>query len=74
MFQTGDTIMRTIVKLLCNITFCLSTIVSYCLNWLIIKKMWLNIFEARCEKTGLRGFCPGPTQTRLYSYRRWLEA
>ena len=26
------------------------------------------------EKTGLRGFRPGPTQTRLYSYRRWLEA
>ena len=30
--------------------------------------------EPRCEKTGLRGFRPGPTQTRLYSYRRWLEA
>ena len=24
--------------------------------------------EPRCEKTGLRGFRPGPTQTRLYSY------
>ena len=22
-------------------------------------------FEPRCEKTGLRGFRPGPTQTRL---------
>ena len=32
------------------------------------------IFEPRCEKTGLRGFRPGPTQTRLYSHRRWLEA
>ena len=31
-------------------------------------------FEPRCEKTGLRGFRPGPTQTRLYSHRRWLEA
>ena len=31
-------------------------------------------FEPRCEKTGLRGFRPGPTQTRLYSYTRWLEA
>ena len=30
--------------------------------------------EPRCEKTGLRGFRPGPTQTRLYSYRRLLEA
>ena len=30
--------------------------------------------EPRCEKTGLRGFRPGPTQTRLYSHTRWLEA
>ena len=30
--------------------------------------------EPRCEKTGLRGIRPGPTQTGLYSYRRWLEA
>ena len=29
-------------------------------------------FESRCEKTGLQGFRSGPTQTRLYSYRRWL--
>ena len=26
------------------------------------------------EKTDLRGFRPGPTQTGLYSHRRWLEA
>ena len=26
--------------------------------------------EPRSEKTGLRGFRPGPTQTGLYSYRR----
>ena len=31
-------------------------------------------YEPRCEKTGLRGFRPGPTQTGLYSHRRWLEA
>ena len=31
-------------------------------------------FEPRSEKTGLQGFRPGPTQTRLYSHRRWLEA
>ena len=31
-------------------------------------------YEPRCEKTGLRGFRPGPTQTRLYSHTRWLEA
>ena len=30
--------------------------------------------EPRCEKTGLRGFRPGPIQTRLYSHMRWLEA
>ena len=31
-------------------------------------------YEPRSEKTGLRGFRPGPTQTGLYSDRRWLEA
>ena len=31
-------------------------------------------YEPRCEKTGLRGFWPGPTQTGLYCHRRWLEA
>ena len=31
-------------------------------------------FEPRCEKTGLRGFRPGPTQTELCSHRRWLDA
>ena len=31
-------------------------------------------FEPRCEKTGLRGFRPGPTQTGLRSHLRWLEA
>ena len=32
------------------------------------------VFEPRSEKTGLRGFRPGPTKTGLYSHRRWLEA
>ena len=31
-------------------------------------------YEPRCEKTGLRGFRPCPTQTGLYSHRRCLEA
>ena len=31
------------------------------------------IDEPRCEKTGLRGFRPGPTQTGLYNHTRWLE-
>ena len=30
--------------------------------------------EPCCEKTGLQGFRPGPTQTGLYCNRRWLEA
>ena len=32
-----------------------------------------GLYEPRCEKSGLRGFRPGPTQTGLYSYTRWLE-
>ena len=31
-------------------------------------------YEPRCEKNGLRGFRPGPTQTGLCSHGRWLEA
>ena len=31
-------------------------------------------FEPHHEKTCLWGFRPGPTQTKLYSHRRWLEA
>ena len=31
-------------------------------------------YEPCSEKTGLWGFRPGLTQTRLYSHRRWLEA
>ena len=33
-----------------------------------------KIIEPRSEKTGLRGFRPGPTQTGLYNHRIWLEA
>ena len=32
------------------------------------------LFEPRCEKTGLRGFRPGATQTRLYKHTRWIGA
>ena len=31
------------------------------------------LYEPRSEKTRLRGFRPGPTQTGLYRHRRWLE-
>ena len=34
----------------------------------------ISKYEPRCEKTGLRGFRPGPTQTGLYNHTRWLEA
>ena len=34
----------------------------------------IRTYEPRSEKTGLRAFRPGPTQTGLYSYRRWQEA
>ena len=27
-------------------------------------------YEPCCKKTGLKGFQPGPTQTRLYSHRK----
>ena len=45
--------------------------VFVCNVFLQLSKM---LSEPSCEKTGLRGFRPGPTQTRLYSHRRWLEA
>ena len=31
-----------------------------------------GIIEPRREKTSLRGFRPGLTQTRLHTHRRWL--
>ena len=31
---------------------------------------WLNLYEPRCEKTGLR---PGPSQTRLYNHIQKVE-
>ena len=34
----------------------------------------LSAYEQRHNKTGLWGFQPCPTQTGLYSHRRWLEA
>ena len=40
------------------------------INWFTV----LNRNEPRCEKTGLRGFRLGPTQSGLCSHRRWLEA
>ena len=33
-----------------------------------------SLIEPHCEKTNLRGFRPGLTQTRLYNHTRWPEA
>ena len=49
----------------------LSPIVFHCIDVLMTL---FFLYEPRSEKTGLWGFRPGPTQTRLYSHRRWLEA
>ena len=35
---------------------------------------FVYVYEPRCEKTGLRVFRPGPTQTGLYSHRICLDA
>ena len=40
----------------------------------MMRPEYLLTDEPRGEKTGLRGFRPVPTQTGLYSHRRWLEA
>ena len=37
-------------------------------------KMAATINEPRSEKTGLRGFRPGLTQTGLYNHTRWPGA
>ena len=37
-------------------------------------EMVKKLDEPRLERTCLRGFRPGPTQTEVYSRRRWLEA
>ena len=36
-----------------------------------IKANWIGaaLIEPRCEKTGIRGFRPGPTQNGLHSHR-----
>ena len=39
-----------------------------------VRLHFILTYDPRCEKTGLLGFCPGPTQTRLYKHTRWLEA
>ena len=42
-------------------------------NGLTSGRVNYTISEPRSEKTGLRGFRPGPIQTGLCSQRRWLE-
>ena len=52
---------------------CSSTVICHLINEIHSSKC-KTLFEPRCEKTGLLGFRPGPTQTGLCSHRRWLEA
>ena len=43
-------------------------------NLIMLKNTPYHIYEPRYEKTGRRGFRPGPTLTGLYIHKRWLEA
>ena len=43
-------------------------------TFFMMRLIWFVRYEPPCEKTDLRGFRPGPTQTGLYSHRSWLEA
>ena len=49
-------------------------LMAACISIKLLQTIQSELFEPRSEKTGLRGFQPGPTQTGLYSHRRWLEA
>ena len=48
--------------------------ISYIVFVRDIQKPTIASREPRCGKTGFRCFLPCPTQTGLYSHRRWLEA
>ena len=43
-------------------------------QFMVYRHVTLRTYEPRREKTGLRGFRPGPTQTDLYQLRKELEA
>ena len=52
----------------------LQSVYSLKFQYFAFEKKCAEAFEPRREKTGLRGFRPGPTQTGLYSLRKELEA
>ena len=56
-----------------SIVFFSAAFLFWLYQFLIIDALTV-LFGLRCEKTGLRGFRPGPTQTGLHSHRGWLEA
>ena len=49
-------------------------VVKYGANKTLNLDSVIAVIEPRREKTGLRGFRPGPTQTGLYKLRKELEA
>ena len=55
-----------------DVCLCVGTVHGLCL--LLTSSYNLSLIEPRSEKTGLRGFRPGLTQTELYNHTRWLEA
>ena len=68
---------HSVLRKLKNIKFGAS--VDLLCKWLFQNLEAICIFtsllvEPRREKTGLRGFRPGPTQTGLYKLRKELEA
>ena len=63
---------RIKIGFICWLILALS--VTACYLILSCLSMVAIINEPRREKTGLRGFRPGPTQTGLYKLRKELDA
>ena len=64
---------KSVFALRCNYYLIVNSITCLC-ALIFAGLLTLVTFELRHEKTGLRDFRPGPTQTDLYSHRSRLEA
>ena len=78
MTYTAEEIFVNIAQVQCNHVAVYTILVNELLSdntTVLIESRYSNLtlFEPRRQKTGLRGFRPGPTQTELYSHRRCLE-